>query len=69
MQFSVKDKRKIVLRVVFRRQIALFFRTIGRPTFARVVNPANDVIEVCFLADLLKIRGKGAAHLAVVFAD
>ena len=46
MQLSVEDIRLAVLAVVFRRQVALLFRTIRRPTFARVVNPAHDVFEV-----------------------
>src|SRR5689334_9743760 len=69
MQLSVKLERQVLLRVVVRRQIAFFFRTVRRNALARIVNPAHDVIEVGFFADTLEVRGKSAADLAVAFAD
>src|SRR4029434_10542229 len=42
---------------------------VWSPAFALIVSPADDVIEVCLLADLLKIRGKRAADLVFLVAD
>src|SRR5687768_10593025 len=71
MQFSVENKRQSFLRVVLRCQIAsmLRMRAIGRDAIARVVDPAHDVVEVCFFADALEVRSKAAADLAVAVAD
>src|SRR5437660_9516655 len=69
MQFSIEEIRQAVFRIIFGRQIAMLFWTIRRPAFARVVDPAHDVIVVGLLADLRKIRGEGAAEPLVFFAD
>src|SRR5687767_4233069 len=69
MQFSVKDKRQALLRVIVVSQVALLFRTIRSDAITRVVNPAHDVIEVCFFTDTLKIGGKVTAHLVVAFTE
>ena len=69
MQFGIEDKRQVFLRVVFRGQVAFFFWTVRRDAFARVVNPANDVIEVCLFAYTLQVGGKVTTHLVVAFAD
>src|SRR5689334_3647739 len=69
MQFGVEDKRQTLLRVVFGREIALLFRAIRRYALSRIVNPADDVIEVRFLPNLLQVCGKLAADLLIAFAD
>ena len=69
MQFSVENKRQTFLRVIFRRQIAFVLGTIRRDTFAWIVNPAHDVVEVCFFTYALQVRGKMSADLVVAFAD
>ncbi len=69
MQFSVENKRQILLRIVFGSQVAFFFRAVRRDAIARVVDPAHDVIEVGFFADALEVGGKVTAHRAVAFAD
>src|SRR5688572_1856903 len=58
MEFGVKNKRQVFLRVVFGSQVAFFFWTIWCDAIARVVDPANDVIEVCLLADALEVCSK-----------
>jgi len=58
-----------MLRVVIGRKVALFLWTIGRKSLSRIVNPTDDVIEVSLLANLLQIRGKGAADFVLLFAD
>ena len=55
--------------IIIRREIALLFRAIRRPAFARVINPAHDVIVVIFFANLRQVRGERAAQLGVSFAD
>src|SRR5882724_2037942 len=47
----------------------MLFRTIRRPAFTRVVDPAHDVIVVGLLTDLRKVRGERAAKPLVFFAD
>src|SRR5258706_6426851 len=47
----------------------MFFRTIGRPALARVIDPTHDVIIIVLLADLGQVRGKRATHLGVLFTD
>src|SRR3982751_3409572 len=43
--------------------------TVGRPTLSRIVNPANDVIEVRLRADLCKVRRELATNFVLAFAD
>src|ERR1051326_407832 len=69
MQLGVENKRQALLRVIFRSQITFFLRTVRRYTFARIVNPADDVIEVCFLTNPLQVGGKVTTDPAVAFAD
>src|SRR5882724_1271900 len=69
MQFRVEDIRLAGLGVVFRSQVALLFWTVGSKTLARVMDPADNVVKIRFLANLGKIRCKGATHLTIAFAD
>src|SRR5687768_15493708 len=69
MQLSIEREGFAMLRKVVRGQVALLFRAIRRPTFARVVNPAHDIVIVRLFADTGKIRGKNAPHRAVTLAD
>ena len=69
MKFGIEQVRQVMFRVIFRRQITFLFRTIRRPTFARIVNPTHDVIVVGFLADTLQVGRKCAAHSTLAFAD
>src|SRR6185503_8286528 len=69
MQFSVENKRQVFLRVVFGSQVTFFQGAIRRNAIARVVDPANDVVEVGLLSDALKVRGKVTADRAGAFAD
>ena len=69
MQLSVKLERQLLLRVIVRRQIALFFRTVRRNALARIVNPAHDVIEVRLFTDAGKVCSEVATDLVVAFTD
>ena len=69
MQFRVEEIWQAVFRIIFGRQISMLFRAVRRPAFTRVVNPADDVIVVGFLADTGKVRGERAADLLVLFAN
>src|SRR6185369_7101324 len=69
VQLGVELIRQVLLRVIVRRQIAFFLRTVRRDAFARIVNPAHDVIEVRFFTDTLEVCGKFTADLGVAFAD
>src|SRR5687767_367610 len=69
MQVGVEHKREILLRVVFRSQVAFFFRTIRCDTIARVVNPTYDVIEIGLLADFLEISGEATTDGTGALAD
>src|ERR1700730_8745469 len=68
MQLSVKDIGLALLRVVLWCQISLLFRTIRRIARPRIVDPADDVIEVCFLSDPGQIRGKRSAKTVAFLA-
>ena len=69
MQLRVKHIWQVVFLVVVFGQVALLFRAIRRPALAWIVNPADDVIEVCLLADLLKICCERAAESVVIVAN
>src|SRR5437764_15080399 len=69
MEFGIEQIRQSVLRIILRRQIAMLFWTVRGPAFARVVDPAHDVIVVGLLADLRKVRGECASKPLVFFAD
>ena len=69
MQLSVKHEWLIVPGVIFGGQVALFFRTVWRPTFARIMDPANDVIEIGLFANTLKIRRERTARRILGVAD
>src|SRR5688572_20359380 len=69
MQLSIEREGFAMLREVVRSQVALLCRTIRRPAFARVVNPAHDIVIVRLFADTRKIRGEHAPHRVVTLAD
>src|SRR2546423_1940629 len=69
MEFGIEQIRQSVLRIILRRQIAMLFWTVRGPAFARVVDPAHDVIVIGLLTDLRKVRGECAAKSLVFFAD
>src|SRR5437763_462039 len=69
MLLCVEDERKIVISVILRRQIAVLARAVGCPAIARVINPADYVIEVRLLTNFRQVRRKVSAHVLAVLVN
>src|ERR1041385_6521263 len=66
---GVEDEGEAVLRVVFGREVAVMLRAVRCPALARIVNPADGVVEALLLADARQVGGELAAELLVALAD
>src|SRR6266849_104945 len=66
---QVKNKGQALLFVIFGTDVFLFERAEGTRTFARVVDPTDEVVVVVLLTDTGEIRGKGAALEFIPFTD
>ena len=59
--------RQAVLGVIFRPNVLLLIRTIRARALARVMDPADEVIEIVFLTHAGQVRSKGSAlHLVAL---
>ena len=60
---------KALLGVILGANVFLFVGAVGAGALAGVVNPADEVIVIGFLADAGQIRGERAALHLIAFAD